>query len=354
MKTNSLMKELNIKYPIFQAPMAGVTTPTLVSSVSNCGALGNIGAGYLSAEETKDFILEVKGLTKQPFGVNLFVPENNKVTESEMEKLYQLLQFCKNDLQLNLEEIPSYKPNNDFDKQVEIVIEENIPVCSFTFGIPSEEIINKLKNNGTFVIGTATNVKEAQMVEKVGMNAVVVQGSEAGGHRGTFLEKESYIGTMSLIPQVVDHVSIPVIGAGGIMDGRGLMAALCLGANCVQLGTAFLTTKESGAHPLHKKAILQATEEDLQLTRAFSGKTARGIKNKFMSTMEKYESKLPPYPYQNSLTKKIRSAAAEQNNKDFMSLWSGQSPRLSKNITVNELINHIVKESEKISNHLNK
>src|SRR5690625_4298199 len=321
----NLKNELKIEYPIFQAPMAGVTTPELVASVSNAGGLGHIGAGYLSAKETRTFIKAVKQLTNQPFGINLFVPEDNVVSLDEMNQSRQLLEFCLEDLGLEKMDMPSIEQSTDFDLQLEVVIEEGVRVCSFTFGLPSEAIVKKLKNNGIFVIGTATNVKEAQMVERAGMDAVVVQGAEAGGHRGTFLEKESYIGLMSLIPQVVDHISIPVIGAGGIMHGRGVRASLCLGAQAVQLGTAFLTTKESGAHPLHKESILGATEEDVQITRAFSGKSARGINNKFMTTMKIHENDLPPYPYQNSLTKEIRREAAKQQNKDYMSLWSGQS-----------------------------
>ena len=345
----NLMNKLKIEYPIFQAPMAGVTTSKLVSAVSNAGGLGNIGAGYLSAAETRVFIKEVKQLTKQPFGINLFVPEHHSVSQDEIRQSRQLLAFCLDDLHLNEIDMPSTELSADFDQQLEVVIEQGVRVCSFTFGIPSEKVIKKLQHNGVFVIGTATNVKEAQSIEQAGMDAVVVQGSEAGGHRGTFLDNESYIGLMSLIPQVVDHTSIPVISAGGIMDGRGVRASLCLGAQAAQLGTAFLTTKESGAHPLHKESILGAAEEDVQITRAFSGKSARGINNKFMTTMKIHENDLPAYPYQNSLTKEIRREAAKQQNKDYMSLWSGQSPRLSRDITVHELMDEIVQDYQSMT-----
>lgn len=346
---NNLLSDLKIKFPIFQAPMAGITTPELVAAVSNSGGLGNIGAGYLSAKETRECIQNVKKLTNKPFGINLFVPEQNTVSSNQINRAIQLLDFCKDDLRLDEIEMPSFEGMNDFDKQVEVIVEERVPVCSFTFGIPNEDVIKTLKNKGIFVIGTATNVKEAEAVEKSGMDAVVAQGSEAGGHRGTFLDSESYIGLMSLLPQAVDHVSIPVIGAGGIMDGRGVLAALYLGAHAVQMGTAFLTTKESGANPLHKEAILTGTEEDLQITRAFSGKSARGMNNKFIIALKKHEHELLTYPYQNSLTKKIRSEAAKQNNKEYMSLWGGQSPRLSKNIAAHELIETIMQDCNKIS-----
>ena len=348
---NELTRTLHIKYPIIQAPMAGVTTPELVSVVSNQHCLGTVGAGYLSAEHTREFIEEVKRMTVHPFGINLFVPEDNKLSKDKLIKTNNLLEVYRKELHIAGQEVPIFS-TPEYEKQIDIVLKEKVHVCSFTFGIPSREIVNELKKNGIIVIGTATNVSEAEQVERNGMDAVVVQGSEAGGHRGSFLESDSLLGLMSLIPQVVDHVSIPVIAAGGIMDGRGLAAALCLGAHAVQLGTAFLTTKESGAHPIHKKSILHASEEEIVLTKAFSGKTARGVRNKFIEDFKQHESVLPEYPYQHYLTKEIRRIAGEQHNREYMSLWSGQSPRLSKDITVAELICSLQEESSTTLNRL--
>jgi nitronate monooxygenase len=200
-------------------------------------------------------------------------------------------------------------------------------------------------------MGTATTVREAVENEEAGMDIVVVQGSEAGGHRGNFIDgyQESLVGLMSLIPQVVDNVSIPVVAAGGIMDGRGLMASICLGAKGVQMGTAFLTCVESGAHKVHKEAILNANEDQTVLTRSFSGKWARGIINKFILEMQNHETLLPDFPVQNTLTQDIRKTSAAQNNQDFMSLWSGQSPRLAKSQTVESLIKKIIVEAKKIN-----
>src|SRR5699024_3196129 len=223
---------------------------------------------------------------------------------------------------------------------VEIILEEQVTVCSFTFGIPSQEVIVDLKQAGMYLIGTATNVKEAKENEIAGLDAVIAQGSEAGGHRGgyTSAEEGNGIGLMSLIPQVADHINIPVIAAGGIMDGRGMMASICLGAKAVQLGTAFLTSRESGANPVHKDAIKQASEDDPLLTRAFSGKWARGINNTFIEVMKKHESKWPAFPVQNAFTKAIRKAAGAQKNKEYMSLWAGQSVRLAKSETAGDLV----------------
>ncbi|MDI2588318.1 nitronate monooxygenase [Psychrobacillus sp. NEAU-3TGS] len=353
MLTNLLTKLLKIDYPIIQAPMAGgITTSKLVAAVSNNGALGMIGAGYLSPTQLQEQIREVKELTSKSFGVNLFVPNDFQVTEDEIDVASKLLH--KFQAQLNIENEQSVIPNKDdafevYNEQIKVIMEEKVPICSFTFGVPSVEIISQLKQHGIILIGTATSVVEAKAIEKLGMHAVVVQGSEAGGHRGNFISnhEESLVGLMSLIPQVSDHVSIPVIAAGGIMDGRGLLASLYLGAKAVQMGTAFLTCEESGAHPVHKEAILQAKDEDIIFTRAFSGKWARGIQNKFTTEMQKHEADILPFPVQNTFTQSIRKASSSQNNKDFMSLWSGQSPTLAKNETVEMLIQRIIKRAEK-------
>lgn len=347
---NALINLLQIQYPIIQAPMAGgITTSSLVSAVSNEGGLGNIGAGYLDAKGLQNQIKEVKNLTSNPFGVNIFIPQKVDATAEEIRAAYDLLQPYRKELNIK-SEVPSFRNGNIFDEQIKVIMEEKVPVVSFTFGLPSREVVSMLKERGIVVIGTATTVKEAVMNEEIGMDAVVVQGSEAGGHRGSFLKEgsKSLIGLMSLIPQVADNVSIPIIAAGGIMDGRGIVAATVLGAQGVQMGTAFVTCKESGAHPLYKEAVLHATEDEAVLTKVFSGKEARGIQNKFILEMTKYESHLPPYPIQNTLTSEIRKSAKKANQREYMSLWSGQSPRLSKDVTVRELFQKITLEIARI------
>lgn len=355
MLKNRLTELLHIKYPIIQAPMAGgVTTSDLVAAVCNLGGLGSIGAGYLSPAQLRNQIHEIKKKTTNTFSVNLFVPPNEiDMKENEIFKANQRLQPIREQFQIS-DVTPDITTLADimktFKDQIKVLIEEEVPVCSFTFGIPTNEIMNELKIHNTILIGTATTVTEAIELEKVGMDIIVVQGSEAGGHRGNFIKsgEESLIGLMSLIPQVVDQVSIPVIAAGGIMDGRGLMGSLCLGANGVQMGTAFLTCEESGAHQLHKEAILQSNEEQTVLTRAFSGKWARGIHNKFISEMKEFEDQFPEFPVQNTLTQSIRKAASKQNNSNYMSLWAGQSARLARNETVESLIKRVIEEASNI------
>ncbi|MHC0035378.1 NAD(P)H-dependent flavin oxidoreductase [Pseudoneobacillus sp. C159] len=357
MFSNAMTEHLQINYPIIQAPMAGgITTPELVAAVSNSGGLGMIGAGYMISNQIRESIKEIRRLTSNPFGINLFVPNEFSFSDDQIILSKKYLQTIRE--QLNLQqndgtEIPTYQHIlKTFHEQINVVIQESIPVCSFTFGIPALDVIKELKQNNVIMIGTATTVEEAIEMEQVGMDMIVVQGSEAGGHRGNFIRsvQESLIGLMSLIPQVTDHVKIPVIAAGGIMDGRGLMASLCLGAKGVQMGTAFLTCVESGAQNVHKEAILHAREDQTVLTRAFSGKSARGIKNKFITDMHSHEESLPDFPIQNTLTQEIRKAAGSQGNPNFMSLWSGQSPRLAKNQTVEMLMTNMIAEAQKMNN----
>lgn len=351
---NRITQDLHIKYPIVQAGMAGgVTTPELVAAVSNTGALGTLGAGYMSPEQMEESIQKIKQLTNNHFGVNLFIPETPDVSEEEIEQANEWLRPFREEL--NISEIPKVnKPSTSlFEKQMEIVIKERIPVCSFTFGMPTKEMVNELKKADVTVIGTATTVKEAIANEENGMDMVVVQGSEAGGHRGTFIGSfaEAMIGTMALVPQTVDHVDIPVIAAGGIMDGRGVLAALVLGAEAVQMGTAFVTSLESGVAEQHKEAILNSHEDQSVVTSSFSGKPARGIRNEFITKMAKYENKLPKYPIQNTLTKPIRSEAGKQNRPEWMSLWCGQNPRSSKQQSAGEMISDMISQVDGMVNN---
>jgi nitronate monooxygenase len=316
-----------------------------------------IGAGYMSSSQIRDQIREIKRLTKKNFGINLFIPSEFNVSESAILKANQLLQPIKE--QLNLKnisyELPIVKNEwETFHEQLRVVIEEGVPVCSFTFGVPSKEVIKELKKHQITLIGTATTAREAKIIEDVGMDIIVVQGSEAGGHRGTFVgnPQDSSIGLISLIPQVVAEVNIPILAAGGIMDGKGLRASICLGASGVQMGTAFLTCLESGAHNAHKQAILKSKGDQTVLTRVYSGKWARGIKNKFYSHLQEHEVTLPDFPIQNTLTSTIRKAASMQNNPEYMSLWAGQSASLAKNLSVEELMNQIIAEAKEVEKNL--
>lgn len=307
---------LGIKYPILQAGMAGgVTTPQLVAAVSNAGGLGTLGAAYMSPEQILTAIREIRRLTTHPFAVNLFIPTEPIVSTETIEQMNQRLQPYRTELGIDSPpRIVQYAES--FAEQIQVILDEKVPIFSFTFGIPDSRTMQELKANETLVIGTATTFREALMLEQSGADMIVAQGSEAGGHRGTFAVafEEALVGTMALIPQIVDRVNVPVIASGGIMDGRGIMASLALGASGVQMGTAFLTCTESGAHPAYKEAVLNSTEESTQITRAFSGRPARGIRNRFMADMQNVRQEIPAYPIQNVLTRDIRQEAAKPWN----------------------------------------
>ncbi|MCV9952401.1 nitronate monooxygenase [Paenibacillus sp. BT-177] len=343
-----LTRTLKIRYPIFQAPMAGgVSTSELVAAVSNAGGLGNLGGGYLTPEQLRREIQKIKQQTDQPFGVNLFVPEQSEESE---EAIYRMTDYLnKYRIKLGTAQNPLIlRSAESFEEQVQVLLEERVPIFSFTFGIPSPNVIQTTKQHGIFVIGTATTVDEAKQLEAGGVDAIVAQGSEAGGHRGTFLKDASHdalIGTMAIVPQIVDHVSIPVIAAGGIMDGRGLAASLLLGASAVQMGTAFLACPESGAHEKYKQKILSTNEDSTQITRAYSGKAARGIQTKFMIDMHQYSSTIPAYPIQNAMTRDIRQAAAKANNPEYMSLWAGQGLRLANDQPAASIVKQTIDEA---------
>ena len=327
-----------MKHPIIQAPMAGVTTPEFVATCAEAGILGSIGAGYLSAADTRKFIREVKALTEKPFAVNLFIPESMEPNEKQLEDAFNALEPIRKELGIS-SEIPK-NSTTEFDEQVQVLIEENIKVCSFTFGLPDEENVQLMKRHGIFLIGTATTAEEARLSEQRGMDAVVVQGSEAGGHRGSFHGELTLIPLNELLVDCVKAIYIPVIAAGGIANKEMLNAALATGAQAVQIGTALLAANESGAHSLHKRAILNSTEGNTTLTTAFSGKTARGIKNRFISVME--NEVLAPYPLQNDLTKEIRKEAAKQGKSDFMSMWAGENVHLATAGTIREIIKKFI------------
>ncbi len=348
-----LCQLFNIRYPIFLAGMAGGPgTVKLAAAVSNAGGLGTIGAAYMEPNDIRAAIQEIRKLTRFPFAVNLFATsESDHATrinevQSELNKFRKVL-----GIPLAKEEritSPSY-----FDEQFAILIEEKVPVISTAFGLLSENMIVQAKALGIQVVSMVTSVQEAQFAEQAGCDAIVSQGTEAGGHRGTFNIKDqpmgNNIGTIALVPQIVDQVNIPVIASGGIMDGRGLVAALVLGAHGVQMGTRFLTSNESGAHISYQQKLLQSTEESTVITNSFSGRPARGIKNEFIKQWENINIKPLPFPIQNTMTRDIRNAAAMQNNTDYMSLWAGQGLRmLTSGQSAGDIIEEIINEARVI------
>lgn len=235
-----------------------------------------------------------------------------------------------------------------FEEKLTVLLEEKVPIFSFTFGILSSDRIQQIKSAGMTVIGTATTVREAILLEKSGVDIIAAQGYEAGGHRGTDLKitsiEDALVGTIALVPQIVDTVHIPVLASGGIMDGRGIVAAMALGASGVQMGTAFLTCPESSIHPAHRERLLASDDENTHLTRAFTGRMARSLKNEFLLEMEKQRLPILDFPVQSALVKDIREEAKRQNNPEYMSLWAGQASKLCRRQPAAELFNTLIRE----------
>lgn len=333
-------KLLNILYPIVQAPMAGGhTTPALVSSVSNAGALGGLGAAVLSPENISQGIRDIRQMTDKPFVVNLFVLGEIDANPEVIARAQARLAPARK--ALNLPEIDT--PTRFFEDnqaQIHAALEAAPPAVSFTFEIPEDAIIQAFKQAGSIVIGTATNVKEAQAWEEAGADAICIQGIEAGGHRGTIprISDERDIGIMTLIPDVARAISIPFIAAGGIMDGHALRAAIELGAHGAQIGTAFLCCDESGTPEHWKNALRNAGPDSTEITRAFSGRPARALRTDFTNHWKQHPEDIAPYPIQNTLTRDIRKAAATQHQPDFFSYWSGQGVGRIRSMPASELI----------------
>ena len=351
-----LTKRLGMTYPIFQAPLAGGgDTPALVAAVCEAGGLGFIGAAYLTPEQIGQAARKVQTQTSRPFGINLFAPlPMPDPSENPQPALERVAPFFA---ELGLEPPVVPAPARDsFNQQLIAALESGAAVFSFTVGILSKSAIEAIKRRGMFLIGTATTVEEAIVLENAGVDAIVTQGSEAGGHRATFGADfdAGLVGTISLVPQVVDAVTVPVIASGGIMDGRGIAAALALGASAVQLGTAILTCDEAGVPEVYKKAILDAREDQTRLTRAFSGRPARGIINRFMLEVERSDAAdaILPFPLQNQLTRPLRNAAAKQGRAEFLSLWAGQGVRLAQRQAAALLVEGLARETERVIQRL--
>jgi nitronate monooxygenase len=329
---NPLTSKLGIEYPIIQGPLGGLSSQRLTAAVSNFGGLGSFGAHGLSPGAIKDVIAEVRTLTSKPFAMNLWVSMEDKGARSSDEKAFNegLAPLADYIADLGAPR-PAYKPYSParFEDQVHAIVDAKVPVFSFIYGIPPGEILDECQLKGIVTIGTATTPDEASALEEAGVDAIVASGFEAGGHRGSFLRaaEDSLMGTLSLVPQVADAVDVPVIAAGGIGDARGVIAALALGADAVQMGTAFLACEESGASRLHREALRGGKARHTALTKAFTGRLARGIRNRLMEVLE--GKPILPYPLQRSLVRSLAVPAEEAGRVDFLPLWAGQSASLS-------------------------
>jgi nitronate monooxygenase len=340
---------LGVEHPLIGAPMAGgPSTPALAAEVSRAGGLGFLGCAYSTPEQILELCREVKARTDRPFGVNLFadVQEGPPVDPAPM---LELLRPIHAELGLPPPELPPASARS-LDAQIEALVQGGATAFSVTFGLLSADQLERLKRAGLVRMGTANTVEEARRIEAAGFEAVIAQGSEAGGHRATFVGsfEQGLVGTMALVPQVVDAVRIPVVAAGGIMDGRGWVAAEALGAAGVQLGTVFLACDECGTIAGYKDAVLAATDDGTAVTRAFSGRAARGLVNRFLTSVEERPETILPYPVQNALTRPMRTAASRAGRLELLSLWAGQGARLARRGPAAEIVRWLVAHAARV------
>ncbi|SHF23241.1 NAD(P)H-dependent flavin oxidoreductase [Chryseobacterium vrystaatense] len=348
----TLSKRLGIKYPVIQAPMFGVSTSQMTAAASKAGCLGSLALADLSADKSIELIRETRKLTDQPFAANIFVHHIPEITDRMKEKFIKAKQFITqlaNDhhLEVTLPDLEDIKVNS-YQEQVDAIIEEGCKVLSFTFGNLDDKSIQKLKEKDVILIGTCTSAEEALILEKSGIDMICVQGIEAGGHRGTFdPDNIPMIGGISLLSEVHDQVTVPLIYAGGIYNGKTLRAAKELGAQGFQVGSILLASEESGMKPFEKERLRSAVEKDIILTKSFSGRYARGIKNTFIETLENSDYILP-YPYQNKLTNELRRISKTLQNSDFVSIWAGQSIHDYSHLSTEEILKNLIAGAEDI------
>ncbi|WP_329740991.1 NAD(P)H-dependent flavin oxidoreductase [Dyella sp. A6] len=338
---SSFARRLGIEHPLIQAPMAGSTSAALVAAVSAAGGLGSLGAGYLEPQAILDQATQIRAGTSRPFAINLFVlPDDLEPDMAAVARARERLDALMEREGLDVRTTMPARWAPRFSDQFAALCEARPAVASFAFDLISPTQVHELKQRGIVVVGNATSVAEARAWAELGADAVCVQGAEAGGHRGSFLHapEESMIGLFALLPLVARAVEIPVIAAGGIMDGRGMLAAEVLGASASQLGTAFLACPESTAAAAWKRDLPNVEEHRVVTIRSFSGRAARGLRNHYVAMMEPGVDALPLYPVLNALTAPLRRAAAQAGRGDLLSEWCGQAAAMARNLPAGELV----------------
>jgi nitronate monooxygenase len=363
---NPLCKLLSIRYPIIQAGMAGQTTPELVAAVSNAGGLGVLGATRMTPKKLLDAVRKIKMITTKPYGVNLWLGPQVRKKDQDISSAQQFLdQKFRKPLGLPLKSVSLQErddkdlpPPSKLSEQLQIILEEKVPIASFAMGDPVK-YVDQIHSTGAKIISMVTNVEDAISVAKNGSDIVMAQGSEAGGHRSIFdnngalddgYENIPLIGTMALVPQIVDTLkkeiqarSIPVVAAGGIADGRGLLAALALGASGIAIGTRFLVCCESGALQGYRERLLSSTETNTVVTKAFTGVPARVLSNTFVKEYAKSELEPLRWPLQRFVTNDIYENAQTKDDANYYPLYSGQGLRmLKRNQSAEEVVNEII------------
>jgi nitronate monooxygenase len=351
---NRLTAKLGIDYPIVQGPFGGLPSQQLTAAVSNFGGLGSFGAHSLAPDAIKDVIAELRSLTSKPFAMNLWVSmEDEGARTSDESAFNRSLAPLATHLTALGAPRPAYQPYSParFEDQARVLLDAKVSAFSFIYGIPPKEILDECRTKSIVTIGAATTPDEAAALQEAGVDVIAASGFEAGGHRGSFLRtaEDSLTGTLSLVPQIVDIVDVPVIAAGGIGDARGVIAALALGAEAVQMGTAFLACQHSGASRLHREALLEKRAGHTGLTKGFTGRLARGIHNRVMEELNREGAEILPYPLQRGLVRNLSIAAEAAGRSDLVPMWAGQSANLSACTDVAAFLNSLVEDVSEIA-----
>ncbi|HWU88012.1 MAG TPA: nitronate monooxygenase [Kofleriaceae bacterium] len=335
--------------PIIQAPMAGVSTPALAAAVSNAGGLGSLGIGASSVVQARQMIEQTRALTSRPFNVNVFchepAPRDPAREKAWIDHLAPLFAELGVEVPASLDEI--YKSFLVDDEAFQMLLEERPAIVSFHFGVPSAERLSAFRAAGIKTMATATNPREAALIEKAGIDAIVAQGIEAGGHRGVFDTEatDERLGTAVLVRLLVRQTKLPIIAAGGIMDGQGIKAALELGAAGAQLGTAFILCPESAANASYRENLKSERAAMTRLTPVLSGRPARGMVNRLIEHGEATGSPVPAaYPVAYDVAKRLNAAAANHGNHEFAAQWAGQGARLARELPAAKLVETLVEE----------
>ncbi len=346
-----LSELFGIDHPILAAPMAGVTSPQMAIAVSEAGGLGAVAGAMLTPETLRGELQIVKQGTGRPFNVNFFVHKPPAADAAREAAWRKRLSAYYSEFGLAADAGANGPVRAPFSEALcDVVVEFRPKVVSFHFGLPEIALMKRLKDAGILVIGSATTAGEARWLEERGVDAVIAQGNEAGGHRGMFLTDDiaRQAGTMALVPQVVDAVKVPVIAAGGIGDGRGIVAAFALGAAGVQIGTAFMLTPEAKTSAMHRAALKEANDNSTTLTNLFTGRPARGIVNRYIREVGPMSAEAPPFPLAAGASQPLRGAAEAKGSTDFTPLWSGQAPTFARELPSGALVTQLVEEAGKV------
>lgn len=349
-----LLDLLGIELPILQAPMAGAQASALTIAIAEAGGLGALPCAMLSPERIREEVAAIRESTSRPFNLNFFCHPPPRV-DAERDAAWQTrLASYYAELGLDPSAVPSGASRRPFDAVTCELVEELRPaVVSFHFGLPDEDLRKRVRTTGAKILASATTVAEARWLEANGCDVVVAQGFEAGGHRGTFLGGgvETQVGTLALVPQVVDAVSAPVVAAGGIADGRGIAAAFALGASGVQIGTAYLRCPETTISNVHRRALAQVADDGTALTNVFTGRPARGIVNRLIDEVGPMSGTVPDFPLAAAAVALLRSASEAAASPDFAPMWAGQAASLGRSMAAGELTRTLAAEGlERLKN----